>query len=105
MNVKQAKFNIGQIVRHSESGFRGVIVDVDPEFTQRGTDIRPDREKQYSVAEPWYHVLLDEQNLQAYVAEQQLQGDSLGEPINHVYVDEYFSEFDWDHYVVRYPLN
>lgn len=105
MNIKQAKFNIGQIVRHSESGYRGVIVDIDPEFSRHPIDIRPDQDKQYDKTEPWYHVLLDEQNLQAYIAEQQLQRDNLGEPIDHAYLDEYFSDFEQDHYVVRHALN
>jgi heat shock protein HspQ len=105
MNIKQAKFNIGQIVRHSQSGYRGVIIDIDPEFVRQKMDVRPDQEFQHDKAEPWYHILLEEQNLQVYIAEQQLQRDSLGEPINHDYLDEYFSDFEQDHYVVRRALN
>ena len=32
MNGKNAKFSIGAIVRHRLYPFRGVVVDVDPEF-------------------------------------------------------------------------
>ncbi len=39
MSVKQAKFNIGQIVLHSESGYRGVVVDIDPEFSRKAMDV------------------------------------------------------------------
>ena len=32
MTMRQAKFGIGQIVKHRIHPFRGVIFDVDPEF-------------------------------------------------------------------------
>lgn len=105
MSMKRAKFNIGQIVRHSESGYRGVVVDIDPEFSRKHMDIQSKDEPSQFQAEPWYHVLLEEQNMQAYIAEQQLQRDSLGEPINHAYVEEFFSKFDKDHYIARRALN
>lgn len=104
MSIKQAKFNIGQIVRHCESGYRGVIVDIDAEF-DRGVDVQPGYEPERHQADPWYHVLLEEQNLQAYIAEKHLQRDNLGEPINHAYVDDYFQGFDQDHYILRRALN
>ena len=105
MNVKQAKFNIGQIVLHSESGYRGVVVDIDPEFSHKVMDVKPGDEPIQFQADPWYHVLLEEQDMQAYIAEQQLQRDTLGEPINHAYVEDYFRDFKQDHYIVRKALN
>ncbi|MBN1378783.1 MAG: heat shock protein HspQ [Gammaproteobacteria bacterium] len=105
MSIKQAKFNIGQLVRHSESGYRGVIVDIDSEYSRRDMDIKPGQEPKIDSTEPWYHVLLEEQNLQAYIAEQQLQRDNIGEPIDHVFLDEYFSDFEQDHYIIRRALN
>ena len=33
MNARLAKFTIGQVVRHRFFPFRGVIYDVDPEFS------------------------------------------------------------------------
>ena len=105
MSIKQAKFNIGQLVRHSQSGYRGVIVDIDPEFNRRDVEIKPGEEVLSGKSEPWYHVLLEAQNLHAYISEQQLQRDNIGEPIDHVFLDEYFSDFEQDHYVVRRVLN
>ncbi len=105
MSVKQAKFNIGQIVLHSESGYRGVVVDIDPEFSRDVMDIKSGEEPIQYRADPWYHVLLEEQELQAYIAEEQLQRDTLCQPISHAYLNDYFLDFEQDHYVVRRTLN
>lgn len=102
--MKHAKFDIGQIVMHPESGYRGVIVDIDPEFAANDADMGEGVPPIYK-ANPWYHVLLDDHDLQAYIAEQELQRDTLAEPINHEYVDVFFSAFDTDHYISRYSLN
>ena len=32
MSEQQAKFSVGQVIHHTKFGYRGVIVDVDPEF-------------------------------------------------------------------------
>ena len=70
-----AKFNIGQIVHHARFDYRGVIIDVDPEFS--GTDTWYD-----SVAksrppkdQPWYRVLVDGSECETYVAERHLEPD------------------------------
>ena len=58
MNDKSAKFGIGAIVRHRVYPFRGVVVDVDPEFDNTDewyeaipAEVRPDKEQ------PFYHLL------------------------------------------------
>ena len=33
MFTKNAKYHLGQIVRHKKHPFRGVVFDVDPEFS------------------------------------------------------------------------
>ena len=52
------KFSIGAIVRHWLYPFRGVVVDVDPEFDNTDewyesipAEVRPDKEQ------PFYHLL------------------------------------------------
>ena len=47
-----AKFGLGQIVRHREAAFRGVVIDVDPVFAGKAGEtgeISPDQ--------PFYQVL------------------------------------------------
>jgi len=58
--VKAAKFAIGQVVKHRVYAFRGVIYDVDPEFSNTEEwwlaipeDIRPAKEQ------PYYHLLAE----------------------------------------------
>jgi heat shock protein HspQ len=95
--MNEAKFQIGQIVRHRMFSFRGVIFDVDPEFNN--TDewynsipaaSRPRKDQ------PYYHLLAenDETEYVAYVSEQNLQVDEVSEPVRHPQVNEFFASFD-----------
>ena len=92
--MKQAKFSIGQCVYHRLFGYRGVIVDVDPEFLgldewyEQVAKSRPPKD------EPWYHVLVHDAYSETYVAEQNLVDDNTDEPINHPLLDEFFVNFD-----------
>jgi heat shock protein HspQ len=105
MTQQRAEFYIGQIIRHTGSNRRGVIVDIDPvfsapdEFYQAVLPANPPKDK------PWYHVLVDDAETQVYVAEQYLCADESEEPISHPYVDMFFSGFDRDHYVSRRSIN
>ncbi|MDH3316163.1 MAG: heat shock protein HspQ [Gammaproteobacteria bacterium] len=90
-----AKFHIGQIVRHRHYPFRGVIFDVDPEFSSSEEwwlsipeNIRPRKDQ------PFYHLLAENEETSyiAYVSEQNLQADDSGEPVGHPQVDEFFSD-------------
>jgi heat shock protein HspQ len=87
-------FFIGQCVHHKKFDYRGVIIDVDAEFS--GTD---DWYQQVALSKPpknkpWYHVLVHNSNRMTYVAERHLEQDSSGEAINHPAVDMYFDGFD-----------
>jgi len=101
----EASFRVGQVVHHLLFDYRGVIVDVDPVF--QGTDqwydamakSRPPRDK------PWYHVLVHNAVHQTYVAEQNLEPDTSGEPISHPLIDEHFDRFEEDAYHLRQRTN
>ena len=95
MNEKQAKFSIGDIVKHKYFNFRGVIYDVDFEFNNSEEwyrsipkDVRPKKDK------PFYHLLAENNEItyEAYVSEQNLIMDNSGEPLEHPLVNEIFSE-------------
>ena len=91
--MQVAAFSVGQIVHHKLFDYRGVIFDVDPNF--QGTDewydtvakSRPPRDK------PWYHVLVDGQSVQTYVAERHLEPSDSKQPINHPLVEALFHDF------------
>ena len=95
MNEKQAKFSIGDIVKHKYFNFRGVIYDGDFEFNNSEEwyrsipkDARPRKNQ------PFYHLLAENNEItyEAYVSEQNLIMDNSGEPVQHPLVKEIFSE-------------
>jgi heat shock protein HspQ len=91
---KDPLFNIGDIVKHRIYPFRGVIVDVDPEFSNTEewyqsipAEIRPSREQ------PYYHLMAEntETFYTAYVSQQNLVGDGENGPLDHPDLEEIFS--------------
>jgi len=101
----KANFFIGQLVRHKLYDYRGVIIDVDPEYI--GGDewydnvalSCPPKDK------PWYHLLVHESVHHTYVAERNLATDTEFDPIDHPEVEEYFIEFKDGLYVPRKDTN
>jgi heat shock protein HspQ len=94
MEMKTAKFSIGQVVRHRLFSFRGVIFDVDPQFSNTEewyeaipADVRPNRDQ------PFYHLLAENEETEyiAYVSEQNLLADQSGEPVRHPQLREFFN--------------
>ena len=85
------KFALGELVYHRRYAYRGVVYGVDPRcmaeddwyFANR---TQPDREQ------PWYRVLVDG-GWQTYVAQENLDTDTKGTPVDHPYVDQMFFEF------------
>ncbi len=101
MNVTSTQFAIGQVVRHRHFPFRGVVIDVDPEFasSEEGWQSLPEDERPRRD-QPFYHLLAenDDTAYHAYVSEQYLQSDESGLPLKHPEVAEVFGEFLGDHY-------
>ena len=104
MDNKQAKFGIGAIVRHRVYPFRGVVVDVDPEFDNTDewydaipAEVRPDKDQ------PFYHLLAEneEHSYVAYVSEQNLLDDTSGMPVNPPEIENYFCDFLGGNYALR----
>jgi heat shock protein HspQ len=103
MSITNTQFSIGQVVRHRVYEFRGVIVDVDPEFSNTEEwwqsipeEVRPRKDQ------PFYHLLAEnEENAYiAYVSEQNLLVDDSGEPVNHPEVEQVFGKFRGDSYEI-----
>ena len=92
--ITDTKFSIGQIIHHRLFDYRGVIIDVDPEFS--GPDewyelvakTRPPKDK------PWYHVLVDDGQHSTYVSEQNLESDEYKSSIDHPMTDMVFVSFE-----------
>jgi heat shock protein HspQ len=102
---RQAKFAVGQIVRHRLFNFRGVIFDVDPIFSNSEEwyeAIPPERRP--SKDQPFYHLLAQNTTggpYEAYVSEQNLVVDPDSGPIKHPMIDEMFTGIAGDRYVLR----
>ena len=100
-----AYFHIGQIIKHQRFGYRGVIYDVDPVFSnsdewyQQVATSNPPKDK------PWYHVLVDNSAQTTYVAERNLASDNQGEPISNPLIDQVFTEFEEGRYVLDVVRN
>jgi heat shock protein HspQ len=104
--IREAKFLIGQIVKHRVYPFRGVIFDVDPVFNNTEEwyqkipeEIRPRKDQ------PFYHLLAEnaetESTYVAYVSEQNLLVDDSGKPVRHPSVRELFSRLENGRYVPK----
>ena len=101
---KDPLFNIGDIVKHRLYPFRGVIVDVDPEFSNTEewyqsipSEIRPSRKQ------PYYHLMAEntETFYTAYVSQQNLVGDGENGPLDHPDLEEIFSGMNQGKYHLR----
>ncbi len=105
----QAKFLIGQPVRHRLFGFRGVVYDVDPEFgnTEEWYQSIP-AEARPRKDQPFYHLLAQNHDTSpyvAYVSEQNLEPDDSDEPFLHPDLDEHFCGHEDGCYVSRQKAN
>jgi heat shock protein HspQ len=92
-SMKAAKFGIGQVVRHRLFPFRGVVFDIDPEFSNSDewyeaipVEVRPRKDQ------PFYHLFAENAETEyiAYVSEQNLLEDVSGEPVRHPQIAEMF---------------
>ena len=102
--MPQARFGIGEVVRHRLLDFRGVIFDVDPEFANSDEwyeaipeEIRPAKDQ------PFYHLLAEnaESSYVAYVSQQNLVEDGTEEPVDHPAIPSLFDRFDDGRYHLR----
>ncbi len=104
----RAKYTLGQVVKHRKHPFRGVIFDVDPEFsnTEEWYDAIPESSRP-SRAQPFYHLLAenDQSYYVAYVSEQNLEPDQTGEPVDHPELQELFGDFEDGRYPLEFRLN
>jgi heat shock protein HspQ len=88
---------MGEVVRHKLFDFRGVIFDVDHQFSNTEEwynsiplHNRPNKDQ------PYYHLLAENSETEyiAYVSEQNLVLDDSGHPVRHPQMQQYFGAFD-----------
>ncbi len=103
-----AKYGIGTVVRHRKHSFRGVVFDVDPEFsnTDEWWQAIPE-EKRPNKEQPFYHLLAenDSSYYVAYVSEQNLVMDDTGKPVEHPEVHGLFGQMNNGQYQLDVQMN
>jgi heat shock protein HspQ len=111
MPVSRAQFNIGQVVQHKHYGFRGVVFDVDFEYSldehwyleackaMAGLGQPPIEKKQ-----PFYHLLTDGSTHESYVSEQNLCPADNVAPVQHAGLETLFTITNGQ-YIHRYNVN
>lgn len=99
--TSRAKFNVGQIVHHARFDYRGVIVDVDANFSgseawyEKVAKSRPPKDQ------PWYRVLVDGADYETYVAERHLEADLNDTPVMHPDVETHFAGYEDGRYLMK----
>ncbi len=105
--IRQAKFAIGQVVRHRLFPFRGLIFDIDPVFANTEDwwlaipeDIRPKKDQ------PFYHLYAEnaDNTYVAYVSEQNLLTDERKTPLRHPDIASHFDRDDRGGYRIKSTL-
>ncbi len=100
-----AQFSVGQIIQHRLFEYRGVIIDIDPEFHGNDGWYTANARSNPPKDDPWYHVLVDGGELRTYVAERNLEPDREGGPIVHPDIQCLFERLEGGGYVLRRQHN
>jgi heat shock protein HspQ len=107
IDMPLARFAIGDVVRHKIFDFRGVIFDVDPQFSNSEEwyeaipeALRPSKDQ------PFYHLLAEnaESSYVAYVSQQNLVVDDSDDPIEHPALATMFNGIEGGRYQLRTEL-
>ena len=98
-NITRAKFAVGDLVHHRLFDYRGVVVDVDPNFQSTDDWYEAVAKSRPPKNKPWYHVLVHEAAYSSYVAERNLEPDESVDPIKHQMLGDFFSRFENGRYV------
>ena len=85
-DIAEARFTIGDVVRHRVFDFRGVVFDIDPVFANSDEwyesipeEVRPTKDQ------PFYHLFAEnaDSSYIAYVSQQNLVRDDSDDPVEH----------------------
>ena len=103
-----AKYGLGEVLRHRKHPFRGVVFDIDAEFsnTEEWYAAIPEHARPRKD-QPFYHLLAenDESYYVAYVSEQNLVPDEVSGPVSHPDIPDLFGAFDGGRYPLHFDMN
>ncbi len=101
----RAQFRVVKLIRHKLFPYRGVIVDVDPEFSNSEEWYEMMAKSRPPKDQPWYHVLVHDAEHVTYVAERNLEADSSEAPVDHPLIERFFSGIRGGCYITRQAVN
>lgn len=112
MSIPHAKFNIGAVVQHKHYGFRGVIFDVDFQYSLDEQWYQEACKAMASIGlppinkqQPFYHILTDGSDHESYVSEQNLEAADATKPVRHDELEQWFTVPQPGHYKPRFSIN
>ena len=105
LKIHTAKFSIGQRVSHKLFCYRGVIFDVDPEFSGDEQWYEQVATSRPSKNAPWYYILPNGKQHTTYVAECNLESDRSVEEIDHPLLENFFDGVNEAGYVSSEKFN
>ncbi len=95
-------FSVGEVVHHRRYDYRGVVVAFD-EYCKASEEWYTRNRTQPDRNQPWYHVLVHD-GRETYVAQEHLEPDQTGEPVDHPLIPLLFPTFHDGRYY-RQSLN
>ena len=98
-------FAVGDLVRHTNKGFRGVIVDAHPHFqgpVDHGWVAKALRQR---WRQPWYELLVHGTEHVVYLPQEAVELDPSVQPITHPLLRLFFNRFDEGRYTLQGPAH
>ena len=86
-------------MHHKLFDYRGVVIDVDPEFQLTDEWYEQVARSRPPKDHPWYHVLVHQSWQSTYVAERNLEEATTGAPIFHPLTEQFFTGFENGRYL------
>ena len=105
IEICSARFSPGELVKHRLFEYRGVVVDVDAEFSLSEEWYESVAKSRPPKDEPWYHVLVHGSEQATYVAERTLEPDTTGQPVLNPMLGMYCRGMEDGRYVSESPAN
>ncbi|MGB5076045.1 MAG: heat shock protein HspQ [Sphingorhabdus sp.] len=106
-DISEARFTIGDVVRHRIFDFRGVVFDIDPVFanSEEWYDSIPESVRP-SKNQPFYHLFAEnaDNSYIAYVSQQNLLPDIEHGPVTHPAIESVFDGYSENRYQLKRVL-
>lgn len=91
-------YSPGQLLLHKQYGYRAVVVEFDlvceaSDEWYYSNNTQPHREQ------PWYHLLVHNEDHTTYAAEDNVEPDHTAQPIDHPLIEHFFIHFQNGRYI------